>query len=92
VRETGLAAAFSIPGAINEEERKPEVWLVNMGANGLEFELVVWIGKDSLIHPNRTRSNYMWALETELTRRGIEKPFPQRDLYIKNSKLTVSVE
>ena len=92
VRETGLAAAFSIPGSINEEDRKPEVWLVNMGENGLEFELVVWIGKDSLSHPNSTRNNYMWALETELTRRGIEIPFPQRDLYIKNSKLSVSVE
>lgn len=92
VRETGLAAAFSIPDTINNGERKPEVWLVNMGDNGLEFELVVWIGKDSLDHPSSTRNNYMWALETELTKRGIEIPFPQRDLYIKNSKLTVSVE
>lgn len=92
VRETGLAAAFSIPGTINEGERKPEVWLVNMGDNALEFELVVWIGKDSLGHPTSTRNHYLWALETELTKRGIEIPFPQRDLYIKNSKLTVSVE
>lgn len=92
VREAGLAAAFSIPGTINEGDRKPEVWLVNMGDNGLEFELVVWIGKDSLGHPTSTRNNYMWVLESELSKRGIEIPFPQRDLFIKNSKLTVSVE
>jgi len=92
VRETGLAAAQNVPGTINEGERKPEVWLVNMGENALEFELVVWIGLDSLSHPNSTRHNYMWALETELAKRGIESPFPQRELYIKNSRLTVSVE
>lgn len=92
VRETALAAASSIPDTINEEQRKPEVWLVNMGANALEFELVVWIGMDWLGHPNSARNNYMWALETELTKRGIEIPFPRQDLYIKNSKLTVSVE
>lgn len=92
VRETALAAAHGVPGTIDEEERKPEVWLVNMGESALEFELVVWIGLESLTHPNSTRNSYMWALETELSRRGIEIPFPQRELYIKNSKLTVSVE
>ncbi len=92
VRETGLAAALSIPGTINEEDRKPEVWLVNMGDNALEFELVVWVGMNALSHPGTTRNNYMWALETELTRRGIEIPFPQRDLHIRNPKFTVTVE
>jgi potassium efflux system protein len=92
VRETALQAAYSVPGTINEGERVPEVWLVNMGENALEFELVVWVGMDSLSQPSRTRNHYMWALETELTRRGIDMPFPQRDLYLKNSKLTVSLE
>ncbi len=92
VRETALAAAHGVPGTIDEAERKPEVWLVNMGESALEFELVVWVGLDSLTHPNSTRNSYMRALETELSQRGIEIPFPQRELYIKNSKLTVSVE
>lgn len=91
-REAALAAAFSIPGTINEGERKPEVWLVNMGDNALEFELVVWIGMDLLSHPGATRNNYMWALESELARRGIEIPFPQRELRIKDSSLTVVME
>lgn len=92
VREAGLAAALTLPGTLDEENRRPDVWLVNMGDNGLEFELVVWIGKDSLGHPNSTRTQYMWALETELTRRGIEIPFPQRDLYLKNPRFTVEIE
>jgi small-conductance mechanosensitive channel len=92
VRETGLAAALSVPGTINEGERKPEVWLVNMGDNALEFELVVWVGMNALSHPGTTRNDYMWALETELTKRGIEIPFPQRDVQIKNPRFTVTVE
>ena len=86
VRETGLAAAASVQGTLNEGERKPEVWLTNMGENALEFELVVWVGMDLLGHPGTTRNHYMWALETELTRRGIEIPFPQREVRIKEAK------
>ncbi len=92
VREAALAAASGIPGTVYEGERKPEVWLVNMGDNALEFELVVWIGMASLSNPGATRNNYMWALETELSKRGIEIPFPQRDLRIKDSRLTVLME
>lgn len=92
VREAGLAAALSIEGTLNEDKRKPEVWLVNMGDSALEFELVVWVGLDSVAHPGATRNHYMWALETELTARGIEIPFPQRDLNIKNPSITVTLE
>jgi len=92
VREAGVAAAMTLPGTITGGDRKPDVWLVNMGDNGLEFELVVWVGKDSLGRPHSTRTQYLWALETELTKRDIVIPFPQRDLYLKNSKITVAVE
>ncbi len=92
VRETALSAALNVLGTLNEGERNTEVWLVNMGDSALEFELVVWVGLASLSHPTAARNHYLWALETELTKRGIEMPFPQRDLHIKNTKLTVSVE
>jgi len=42
--------------------------------------------------PGTIQTGYVWALETELRKRAIEIPFPQRDLYLKNSKLTVSLE
>ncbi len=92
VREAGIAAALNIPATINEDQRKPDVRLVNLGDNGLEFELIVWIGKQALSHPGGTRTEYLWALETELSKRHIELPFPQRDLYIKNTKFTVAIE
>ncbi len=93
VREAGIAAAMRVPTTItDDEERKPEVWLIRMGENALEFELVVWIDQDAVKSPGTTHISYMWELETELRKRGIEIPFPQRDLHIKNSRLTVAVE
>lgn len=92
VREAGMAAALSVQGTLSEAKREPDVWLVKMGDNGLEFELVVWVDKSVVSKPAVTQATYLWALETELSKRGIEIPFPQRDLYIKNSKLTVILE
>ena len=63
-----------------------------MGDNALEFELVVWISQETVKIRGAIQANYIWALETELRKRGIEIPFPQRDLYLKNSKITVSLE
>lgn len=92
VREAGIAAALTIPITLREAGREPDVWLVQMGDNGLEFELVVWIGEDSLGHPKSTQARYLWALETQLRLRGIEVPFPQRDMHLKGGKITVALE
>lgn len=93
VREAGIAAARRVPTTIlDDQERQPDVWLIRMGDNALEFELMVWINQQAVKSPGTTQTSYMWELEAELRKRGIEVPFPQRDLYIKNSKLTVAVE
>lgn len=93
VREAGIAAAMRVPTTItNDEERKPDVWLTRMGDNALEFELLVWIDQSAIKSPETNHINYVWELETELGKRGIAIPFPQRDLYLKNSRLTVAVE
>jgi small-conductance mechanosensitive channel len=34
----------------------------------------------------------MWALDTELVRRGLEIPFPQRDLHIRSGMLDVRLQ
>jgi small-conductance mechanosensitive channel len=34
----------------------------------------------------------LWALEDELTKRGIEIPFPQRDVRVRSGTLNVSME
>jgi small-conductance mechanosensitive channel len=92
VREAAIAAGLSVPGTLDEGERKPDVWLVRMGDNGLEFELIVWVGIGEIARPGVTQASYMWALETELAKRGIEIPFPHREMVIKDSRITVELE
>lgn len=92
VREAGIAAALSLDTTINDNTHQPDVWLVRMGDNALEFELVVWINQETVKIRGTIKANYVWALETELSKRGIVIPFPQRDLYLKNSKITVSLD
>ncbi len=41
---------------------------------------------------NRYHANLIWALDTELVRRGLEIPFPQRDLHIRSGTLDVRVQ
>jgi len=93
VREAGIAAAHSIEGTLLDGKRaQPDVWLVGFGDSSLDFELVVWVNRQLMISPASTNSRYLWALETELTKRGIEIPFPQRDLHVRSGRLTVAIE
>jgi len=89
VREAGIAAAQSVTGTIFDAGRDPEVWLVGFGESSLDFELVVWVSRELLLSPSRTQAKYLWALETELAARGLEIPFPQRDLHLKSGTLRI---
>jgi len=89
VREAGVAAAKSVEGTIFGPERDPEVWLVGFGDSSLDFEMVVWVSRSLLVSPSRTQAKYLWALETELAKRGLEIPFPQRDLHLRSGTLKI---
>lgn len=92
VRAAGIAAALSVEGTLNTPGREPEVWLVQLGDNGMGFELVVWLGHTTVSAPRRTGADYLWTLETELRQRGVEIPFPQRDLHLRGGTLDVRVD
>lgn len=92
VREAALAAAASVQGLIMDEAHPAAVPLRAFGDNSLNFELMVWVGPDLISRPGRTASQLLWALEDELTRRGIEIPYPQRDIHIRSGTLAVNVD
>jgi small-conductance mechanosensitive channel len=90
VRDAGLAAARGIGGIIHgDEHRSPDVWLVALGDSSLNFELVIWVTQPLAATPGRTNARVLWALEDELRARGIEIPFPQRDLHFRSGDLCV---
>ncbi len=92
VKEAGIAAALSLETTISDEAHQPTMWLVRMGDNALEFELLVWINQDYVKNRGMVHASYLWVLETELRKRGIEIPFPQRDLHLKDAKITVKLD
>ena len=84
VREAGIEAARHVPGTIENDKRKIDVWLTNFGDSSLDFELVVWVSPELMYSISSTRAKYLWAIEDELRERNIEIPFPQRDLHIRS--------
>ncbi|NJO12695.1 MAG: mechanosensitive ion channel [Gammaproteobacteria bacterium] len=92
VREAGLAAAARVDGVLSADPRRmAEVWLVGLGDSSLNFELVVWVDRKRLMSPARTQASLLWALHDEICARGIEIPFPQRDLNVRSGVLQVKV-
>jgi small-conductance mechanosensitive channel len=86
----GIAAAQTVEGVIlDDTRRKPDLWLLALGESRLNFELVIWVTQPLVAAPGRTNASILWAIEDELRSRGIEIPFPQRDLHVRSGELRV---
>ncbi len=82
-----LAAATSCPDVLPTPE--PQVRFMGFGDSSLDFELRVW--SESLYNrPNKLRSQVNFKIWEEFKRRGVEIPYPQRDLYVKELPAFVS--
>ena len=92
VREAGLAAAAGVKGLLNDGQHEADVRLRGFGESSLDFELGVWLGPDLISKPGLVRSMCLWALEDELKARGIEIPYPQRDLRIRSGAIAVELK
>ncbi len=79
-KEALLEVARSHPGALADPA--PTVFFESFGDSALNFELVVWSVEMSH-RPRRFRSDLNFGIERALRARGIEIPFPQRDLHLR---------
>jgi small-conductance mechanosensitive channel len=81
VEELLIEAATENPNI--ESEPAPSVRFTEFGENALNFELRVWTRK--MLH-NRTKlkSQLNFAILRKLRENGVEIPFPQRDVHIRN--------
>lgn len=85
VKSAALEAASEVEFILlHDSGREPQVRLVDYGDSSLDFQLLAWVNKSGVRRPERIRSQFLWALETQLRERGIEIPFPQRDLHLRS--------
>ena len=91
VRTAALEAANQVRHTYLEDaERLPTVRLVNFGNSSLDFELIVWLNPEAVRNPDQVIADYLWAISSTLQKYNIEIPFPQRDLHIKSSSLSLT--
>jgi len=79
VTEALLAAARMESGIVYNPS--PKVWFKSFGDSSLNFELLVWIDEPENSEP--IKSTLHFRIEHEFRERGIEIPFPQRDVNIR---------
>lgn len=86
VKKAALEAAARVPFTLaTEGEKRPQVWLVAYGENGVEFLLVVWLTGAAARRNVAIQAAYLWELDTSLREHGIEVPAPQRDLRLRSA-------
>jgi potassium-dependent mechanosensitive channel len=81
VTETLIVCARMENGVLRDPP--PVVWFKAFGESAYEFELLVWIGQPQNFEPIKSSLNFL--IEQELRHRGIEIPFPQRELRLRNA-------
>jgi small-conductance mechanosensitive channel len=86
VRDTLLAVARENPHTLKEPA--PSVFLEQFGDSSIDFKLMVWSSEMSA-RPSRYRSDLNFAIAGKFREAGIEFPFPQRDLHIRDGVLKV---
>ena len=63
----------------------PRVVFLEMGDSSLNFELFIWVGGEYAKRPRGTKSEFLKIIYNALNKAGIEIPFPQQDLHIRDS-------
>jgi small-conductance mechanosensitive channel len=58
---------------------------MEMADSSLNFELFVWVKGEYARRPRRTRSKFLKMIYNALNEAGINIPFPQQDLHIKDA-------
>ena len=79
-----MEVASAHPGVLKNPE--PEVVLEEFGESSLNFALRVW-SRDYIARPISLRSGLNIAIMKKFKEQGIELPFPQRDIHIKNGSI-----
>jgi potassium-dependent mechanosensitive channel len=88
VTETLLKSAYMEATVLHSPP--PKVIFLGFGENSLDFMLWVWVKRIDQIMPIKSSLNFI--IEYNLRQQGIEIPFPQRDLWLKNPETLIDLK
>ena len=74
----------------DHDEKKPEIWMVEMGQSAVNFELLVWVEGNNRDRPNAAKSDFLVLIYNALYKHNIAIPFPQMDVHIKETPKTTN--
>ncbi len=80
IRKLLLEIALDNPGVLKDP--KPDVLFTDYGDSALNFNLRVWTS-EYINRPGVLKSQLYYEISRRFTEAGIEIPFPQRDIHIK---------
>lgn len=69
----------------DDDNKQPEVWMKGMNSGSIDFELLVWVEWDNKLRPNSLKSDFLILIYNTLNKYGVQIPFPQLDLHVKNT-------
>ncbi len=70
----------------DDDTKQPLVVMTEMGNSSVNFELFVWVEGDETLKPLRTADKFLVLIYNTLYENGIEIPFPQLDLHVRDIK------
>jgi|TARA_B110000503_G_scaffold61405_1_gene97405 small-conductance mechanosensitive channel len=83
VTKAGLAAADKVELTLHRSNLKPVVLIHELGASGVECLLSVWTEGALVKRPGLVKSTYLTAIYNSLRDHGLEIPFPQMDVHMR---------
>jgi len=86
VRQTLLEVAAAHPGVL--QDPKSDVLFRGFGESSLDFELRVWTKQYTSV-PMILQSELNFKIFEAFTKKGIEIPFPQRDIHFRSSDVNL---
>ncbi len=81
VEEVLQEIALANSEVLKDEERKPEVWVDEFGDSSINCRLIAWI-RDARNHW-RVRSDINKEIDRRFREEGVQIPFPQRDVWMR---------
>ena len=70
----------------DDETKQPLVVMTEMASSSVNFELFVWVEGDETLKPLRTADKFLVLIYNTLYENGIDIPFPQLDLHVRDIK------